>query len=213
MNIDSLKSLVNAKGGIARSNQFAVSMPTFDNATTFDMNILCQSVNLPGRQIMTQERLIGLKGRKMPTGFAQDDVNMSFLLLNDYGAKRNIEAWMDRIINQDTYEIGYTSNYSRDVTIKQLKKGVSFPVFQRNLPSKLQSIPSNIRNRLPSIGPVDFSQGEIDIDFHLRGDNVKYQCVLRDAFPTTMSAVELNNELDGLLQVNVQISYRTWESI
>ena len=169
MNIDTLKALMNAKGGVARSNQFAVTMPAFDNTSSADMNILCQSVNLPGRQIMTQERLIGLKGRKMPTGFAQDDVNMSFLLLNDYGAKRNIEAWMD--------------------------------------------LPSTITNRFPTIGPIDFAQGEVDLDFHFRAENVKYQCVLRDAFPTTMSAVELNNELDGLLQVNVQISYRTWESI
>lgn len=213
MNIDTLKSLMNSKGGVARSNQFAVTMPSFDNATSSDMNILCQSVNLPGRQIMTQERLIGLKGRKMPTGFAQDDVNMSFLLLNDYGAKRNIEAWMGRVINQDTYEIGYTSSYSRDVTIKQLKKGVSFPIFQKNLPSALQNVPSNIKNRLPSIGPVDFAQGEIDLDFHFKRESIKYECVLRDAFPTTLSTVELNNELDGLLQVNVQLSYRTWEAI
>tara|TARA_R110000744_G_scaffold20277_7_gene53218 strand:- start:318 stop:953 length:636 start_codon:yes stop_codon:yes gene_type:complete len=211
MNIDTLKALMNAKGGVARSNQFAVTMPAFDNTSSADMNILCQSVNLPGRQIMTQERLIGLKGRKMPTGFAQDDVNMSFLLLNDYGAKRNIEAWMEKVINQDTYEIGYTGSYSRDVTIKQLRKGVSFPLFQRNLPSL--DLPSTITNRFPTIGPIDFAQGEVDLDFHFRAENVKYQCVLRDAFPTTMSAVELNNELDGLLQVNVQISYRTWESI
>ena len=211
MNVDKLKSLVGAKGGLARPNQFVVHFPTLGSANMSDMNILCQSAQFPDRQIVTQERLIGIKGRKMPTGFVQDDVTFTFLLLNDYGARRHIEEWMGKVINQDTYEIGYTTDYIEDVHIIQLRKGVSFPVFQRNLPNL--RLPSNVQNRLPKVGALDFAQGEFDLDVIYRQDQKMYECVLRDAFPTSLSAIELNNELDGLIQVSVQLSYRTWEAI
>ena len=37
--------------------------------------------------------------------------------------------------------------------------------------------------------------------------------LLVDAFPTTVSAIELNNELDGLVQVTVQLPYTRWKAI
>ena len=190
MNIDSLKSLVSRKGGLARSNLFQVvlpSIPGFNKYSTSDINILCSNVNLPGRQIMTQERLIGIKGRKMPNGFASDDVNMTFYCLNDYGIKEYFEAWQNRVINQDTYEIGYTQDYCRDVRIAQLEKGIAF-----------------------DLGGFNIFGINVDIDIYTRG-KIVYECVLMDAFPTTMNAIELNNEQDGLVQLSVQLSYKNWK--
>ena len=37
--------------------------------------------------------------------------------------------------------------------------------------------------------------------------------MLENAFPTTMGAIELNNELDGLVQIQVQLSYTKWKAI
>ena len=187
MKLDVFKSVISKGGGVARQNQFFVSLPslTYDAS---DLNILCASVNLPGRQILTMERLIGLKGRKMPNGFASDDVSMTFYVLNDYKVKKYFEDWQNRVINQNTYEVGYPEDYVQDVTISQLQKGLAFDF------------------------PIDKIFGiNIDVDVRTKA-KVVYQCKLLDAYPTSMSAIELNNEMDGLIQLNVQLSYRNWVS-
>jgi len=191
--IDTLKSVISKRRGVARSNLFRVYLPTdisgSHNLSSDELNVLCTNVNLPGRQILTQERLIGIKGRKMPTGFASDDVSMTFYCLNDYGIREYFEAWQDLIISQNTYEIAYTNEYCRDIEIAQLKKGMGFDV------------------------PIDRIFGlNVDIDIRTK-EEIIYKCKLLEAFPTTMNAIELSNELDGLVQLNVQLSYRNWSSI
>lgn len=123
--IERIKSFVNARNGFARPNLFQVTMPTIrelPGITSDEIDVLCASCNLPGRQILTQERLIGIKGRKMPTGFAADDVTMVFYLMQDYGIKKYFEEWQNYIIDQDTYEIKYPDNYAAPVRIRQLRK-------------------------------------------------------------------------------------------
>lgn len=186
MNIDQLKAAAKKGQGFARTNLFYVSLPPLGNFNSSDINVLCTNVNLPGRQILTQERLIGIKGRKMPNGFAQDDVNMSFYVTNDYMIKKYFETWQELVVSQDTYEIRYPRDYVQDVRIAQLKRGMGFDF------------------------PIDKLFG-INIDIDIRtSDKIVYECKLLDAFPSTMNVIELNNEMDGLVQLNVQLSYRNW---
>lgn len=162
--IEDLKSLISSKGGASRSNLFKVILQPLAGVTTDELNIICRDVQLPGRQILTRERIIGLQTRKIAYGFAQEDVSMTFLLLNDYGAKRYFELWQNLAINQQTFEIGYKKDYSRPVSIYQLDQ---------------------------------------------LGRTV-YKCDLLEAFPTTINAIPLNNEENGLVEVNVQLSYTNW---
>lgn len=199
MSIEQLKSLASKKRGFARSNLFQVTLPSipgFNKYSGGDLNILCTNVNLPGRQILTQERLIGIKGRKMPNGFASDDVSMTFYCLNDYGIKEYFEKWQDRVINQATHSIGYTTDYCRDIRIRQLERG------------------SGGKRKLGEIDVPSFDVGifSVNVDINLfTSTKTVYECVLLDAFPTTMNPIELNNEQDGLVQLNVQLSYRNWK--
>jgi len=197
--IDQLKSLVTKKDGFGRSNLFRVILPSGIGAATQELNLLCSNVNLPGRQIFTRERLIGVKGRKMPYGFGSDDVSMTFYCLNDYGTRRYIEAWQNLVLNQETYEIGYPSDYARDITIDQLSKNAT-----QKLTFEMPAVDNLLSNIIPGLN--------IDIDLTV-STNISYKCILMDAFPTTMNVIELNNELDGLVQLNVQFSYRNWRSI
>jgi hypothetical protein len=189
MNINGLKAAASKGQGFARSNAFQVILPSLSKYDSRELNVLCTNVNLPGRQIMTQERLIGIKGRKMPNGFASDDISMTFYVMNDFTIKEYFEEWQNKVINQDTFEIGYPSTYAQQVTITQLKRGMALDL------------------------PIDkFFGFNIDLDIRTR-DSASYQCRLLDAYPTTMNQIELNNELDGLVQLNVQLSYRNWEKI
>ena len=188
MNVDQFKAVAAKGKGFARSNQFFVSLPSLGKYDTSDLNVLCSNVNMPGRQIMTQERLIGIKGRKMPNGFASDDVNLTFHVMNDYMVRSYFEEWQDMTISQDTFEVKYPKDYCKDVTISQLKKGMAFDF------------------------PIDKIFG-INVDIDIRTKNsIVYEVKLMDAFPTTMNSITLSDELDGLIQLNVQLSYRNWTS-
>lgn len=175
INIDGLKAYVNSKNGFARTNAWQVVLPQligFDIATE-ELNVLCKDVNLPGRQIATNERVVGMKATKQAYAFLQDDVSMTFHLLNDYRIKEYFEHWMNIIIDQDdAYTLAYPDEYSGDIAISQLRKG--------------------------NINSVD--------------DTIVYTCVLENAFPTTMNAINLNNEQAGIVELNVQLSYRNWST-
>ena len=43
-------------------------------------------------------------------------------------------------------------------------------------------------------------------------DTIVYTCILEDAFPTTVNAINLNNEQAGIVELNVQLSYRNWST-
>jgi len=45
------------------------------------------------------------------------------------------------------------------------------------------------------------------------GGGSVYSVQLIDAFPTTVTSIDLNNELDGLVQVTAQFSYTRWKAI
>lgn len=211
-NIDQFKSLMSRKGGIARANVFRVKLPSIPGATSEEVNLLCKDVQLPGRQIMTNERLIGMKTEKIPYGYAVTEVSLTFHVMNDYGIKQYFEQWQNLAVDQNTFEVGYQKGkggYAFDIVIEQLKKGISLPVY--STPIGLPRLPTIVQNRLPQLGPFDLAQGQLDIDF-VTPEQIAYSCTLLDAFPTSMNAIQLNNELDGLVELNIQMSYTNWKS-
>ena len=179
LGVDDFKSLVSSKGGLARSNLFSVTFPTIPGGspTNREINLLCKDIILPGRQITTRERTIGLTTRKMAYGYLVDDVSMTFHVMNDYGIKEYFEAWQNLAVDQDTYEVGYKSDYAKEIVINQIRKGSGSSVLTTN---------------------------------QLFDDQIVYSCKLLEAFPTTINSIQLNNELDGILELNVQLSYTNW---
>ena len=171
--INDLKSLLIEQKGLASANQYKVLLPVLPNVaiTSQQLNILCKSASLPGRQIMTNERVVGALGEKMAYGYAVDDVSLTFHVTNTFDLKKYFDAWQNLIFNQDTYELNFkkgADGYGKTVEIQQFTKNDS--------------------------------------------GRPNYTVVLEDAFPTTVNAVELNNELDGLIELNVQLSYTNWRT-
>lgn len=93
-----------------------------------DMFLLCDSVNIPGRQIVTQEHYTSVRGIKKPNSFIDEDVTMTFNLTNDYYAWSYWQSWMDLIVQKQDdnfYSFGFRSDYTTDITIQQMG-GVDF---------------------------------------------------------------------------------------
>lgn len=195
MSVDQLKSLASAKLGFARSNSFLVELPTVFGGNSAlsrlatlggnELNLLCSNVNLPGKQILTQDRRIGMEFQKVAYGYAVDDVTMIFYALNDYGIKKYIDNWMNLTVNQDGHTVKYKEEYQKDIRIHQLRK----PLINKSI-----------------------DVGKVNVNIGLAQGTV-YSVQLQKAFPTSVSSIDLNNELDGLVQVAVQFSYTKWKAV
>lgn len=205
--IDELKSIATAKLGFARNNQFLVQLPSvgsgnnflgflgdlfplpsipgtpLNNApTTREMNVLCATAQLPGKQILTTDRRIGMEMQKMAYGYAVPEVNLTFYLMNDYGVKTYFDSWIKSTINEEAGTPAYKNEYQHSIKIHQLRR-----------PIKGTSV---------NVGPLG-------INFDFGGGSI-YVCELLEAFPTSLSTIELSNELDGLVQLSVTFSYTRW---
>lgn len=183
--IDELKSLVSRRNGLARPNQFLVELPAIGGISPSEMNILCTRASLPDKQILTADRRISMEFEKIAYGYAVPDVSFSFLAMNDYGPRRYFDSWRSQIINEETLEVGYKVDYEFPVKIHQLKRPVAG--FSRN------------------VGPINVS---LDI-----GGGSVYSVELINSFPTSIQSIDLSNELDGLVEVSVAMSFTNWKSI
>ena len=192
--VDQMKSLIGKKGGLAMANLWKVQLPNLGVEASYDLNLLCKDVQLPGRQILTQERIIGMKQKKVAYGYAEEDVSMTFYVMNDYGIKEYFDEWQSRIIDFQTKELKYKDDYVFDIEITQLQK--------------------KKRNGLSVNFEIDFTANNLAdlFDFSITSDIEVYKCKLIRAFPTTINALQLNSEQNGLLELNVQFSYDDWVS-
>tara|TARA_A100001011_G_scaffold338398_1_gene369205 strand:- start:37 stop:675 length:639 start_codon:yes stop_codon:yes gene_type:complete len=199
--IDTIKAAISSGGGIAKSNNFLVELPNIGGSMR-TMNILCNGVNMPGKQITTLDRRIGMEFEKIAYGYAVDDVNMSFNMPNSYLPKKYFDNWRSIIIDENRQVAAYKNSYSRSIKIHQLRN----------------SLPSNAFNI--QVGPVGIKvPGVNDIlnTFASRKDiNVStsaYTVELIEAFPVQMSPIQFSNEADQMAQFNVSIAYTRWRRI
>jgi hypothetical protein len=199
--IDQFKSMASLKMGFARSNQFLVELPTNlggkPGATGFvgilnkigsllggdNMNILCSQAQLPGKAILTHDRFVGMEAQKVAYGYNAPPVTMTFYCMNDYSIVKYFDEWRALTINEETGEAYYKKTYVRPVKVHQLRK--------------------------PIIGKT-VGAGPIRINIGL-GAGTVYGVELIDAFPVSVSTIELSNELDGLVQLNVEFAYTNWK--
>lgn len=208
ISIDDFKSQVGKGGGMAMGNLFKIFLPPLTGDAR-EMNLLCKAASLPGRQILSTEKQIGLQTTKVAYGHAVEDITLTFYCLNDMKVREYFEIWQNLAVNQETQEVGYFDNYTHPVIIQHIKKGTAFPIAKKEL-YDAGKIPSFIRNRLPRLGPLDLAQGQFDLNL-IFGDDITYTVVLDKAYPTTLQAIELSNDGE-LLEVSVQLSFKNWKS-
>lgn len=205
--VNEIKGLASSRLGFARTNSFLVTVPSLvgnvslaeavgsllpsipglneQPASPRDLNILCKSAEIPGKQILTINRNIAMTNEKVAYGYAVNDLSMTFYAMNDYGTKLYFDKWMDFIADQNTNEVRYHSEYRRPIEIHQLRR----PIITKSLQA-----------------------GPIDINLNVGGGTV-YSVKLLEAYPTSMSSIALSNDLDGLVELTIQFSYKKWEKV
>jgi len=196
VSVDSLKSTIGNRGGLARGNRFAIYMsypggPGLLNTNPLslltniandgfnvhalvndprDIFLLCESVQIPGKRIVTMDQFHTHFSVKRPYTKMTDEVTCTFLLTNDYYIRKYFDNWQEQIVDsQNSPKIGYLGDYATDVIIQQIS-------------SKQEMIPG-------------------------------YQIKLINAFPLAVGAIELSNvQENSVLQVMITFAYDTWES-
>ena len=187
MSIDTLKSVIGKKGGLAPGNRFnvifappAVSLLNLNPENIVgsiisggfsianlindprDISILCTKATLPGRTVSTFDHQDTVQQNKYPQTFIDEEVSMTFRLTNDYYIKNMFETWMSGIFDTESYRVGFKKDYSVDVVIQQLN--------QKNIPV--------------------------------------YGVKMEKCFPTNLSSVELDNTADNTMsEVTVTWAY------
>jgi len=125
MEIDKLKSAVMRRDGLARANRFeALIIPPAqafagDVEKARDMNIFCEQISFPGRQIQTFETNYVRQQIKVAQSFINEDVSITFNLTNDMFIKDIFDRWTNLIIDRDTFKKNYDSVYKRDMYLYQ----------------------------------------------------------------------------------------------
>lgn len=157
--IESIKSVLYPRGGIAERSKYRVILPSINTAPTAraqDLDVLCQSVQLPGRVLLTHDRRVGAEFTKVAYGDMVGDVSMSFIETGRYDLRRYFEAWQNLVFNQETKEAGWLrgtagdEGYGKTVYIYQLSRDLETTIYKCEL---LNAWPL-------SIGPYDFNAGE-----------------------------------------------------
>lgn len=186
--IEDLKGKLTSKNGIAAANQYRVELPRFGGASSRTLDVVCKEVNMPGKQILTLDRQMGIFQEKIANGFAIEDVTMVFHVLNDYGVKKWFDSWQKTIVGDygsGNGFVAYKNSYTKSIKIHQLRK---------------------------PIARFGFDLGPFDINFDAFGSTI-YSVELLEAFPTTLTSIALSNDPDGLVEVSITFSYTKWKKV
>lgn len=118
--IDALKSMIGKHGGLHAGNRFKVlfTPPGNGGLSGEELTLSCEAVQIPGQQITTFEYPYNAIEQlvKVPNGYLNEDVVMTFLLTNDFSIKKTFDAWRKEIIT-DKYLLKYAADYETDITI------------------------------------------------------------------------------------------------
>lgn len=164
------KLLATFREGFAKANRYQVMFPGVTNPESLD--VMCDSVTWPGRQISTNEVFTDMKASRRAYAFINDDVTVSFILSNDWYAWDYLNQWHESVIGnisgQNDFTVNFKEDYQRQIVIRHIDESGKF----------------------------------------------RKEVVLKGAFPTTLSSLELANQNENtVLRVTATFSYENWQSV
>ena len=193
--IEQLKDTVNRAGGIAKSNLFRIILPAQEQARNLDL--LCRSTTMPSRSILTNDRTIGITKNTVAYGYDKSNVTMTFLVLNEPYVRYFFEEWMNLIVDNQTYQLGYYSDYTRNINIQQLKPTTD-----------IETLATKITSGSDPTASTSGNKQDVNIPY-----KVIYNCLLEDAYPIAMSGPQLNDNPDQLAEISVDFVYKNWREV
>jgi hypothetical protein len=188
MNVDNFKSLINKRGGLAPANRFAVYMP------------------LPLVSFDPQELIAKAfkKGNSASNSFVQNPRDLSILCDSVTMPGRQIST-TDLTNNMLSIKMPY--NYiNDDVTMSfHITNDHYMKKFFENWTGRIFD-KKKMTMKYRSSYATDIIIQQLD-----QRDVPVYTCVLKNAYPVTVSSYDLSNESqNGISKINVTFTYEDW---
>ena len=175
--------------GLARNNRYAVAfhgngVAGFDNNNLRSALLFCDSAQLPGQSYATvMNRSFG-ELRETPYDRLYEPITLSFYVDREMQVKYLFDRWMDKIASPATRKYNYYDDYVCNIAIS---------VFD----NYAESSPGS---RMDS--PLRWTEK----------NNETYVVVLHEAYPKSVSAVQLDQANKDVMKVTVTFQYKYWLS-
>ena len=104
------------KFGTVRQSRFDVAIPGIYSK---DLVFRCESVNIPGIQILTKDFNLygGQPSIKIPNGRSNEEIQMTFLAMQDMRDRYFFEEWISDISDFGTNNVAYYDKVAKDISI------------------------------------------------------------------------------------------------
>jgi hypothetical protein len=177
------------KSGVAKGSHFEVQLVLPAELSSMDTRELmyrADSVELPGRSLMTMEHRFGNYGplNKIPYGQMYSESSISFILSEDMREKEFFEVWQNSIIQTGAFE-------------------------QRGTQSDFYGYSQSQFN--PRY--FDDYAGSIIIRQYGSGGQLRSIHTLVECYPIIMSPITMSWSDDAIAKMNVQFSYRNYKAV
>lgn len=94
-----------------------------DSASIPNLMIRCSNVTVPGRNISTIGYRIYGPTRQMPYEILYNgEINLTYILSRDMGERGFFEKWMNAVLNNQDYKVGFYDNYVGALAIHVLDR-------------------------------------------------------------------------------------------
>ena len=144
MDLNKFYSTISDAQGLARSNRYAVHIPTgalfkkahdvavangwdtsyFEDFEVADaigdrLTLFCKKAELPGMQFTTDEIRYYGEAFKFPYMIAYENISFSFYVGNDMLERKFWDAWMYSVMDPNSHDFNFNVEYAMDIYIDQ----------------------------------------------------------------------------------------------
>ena len=105
---------------VARPNRFEVSIPNVIGLNSQNLNLRCETAELPSRTFTTTEQKFGSNPiEKYPYQTTYNDLTLTFIVSGDMSEKKFFDSWMELVMPSNTFNPQYKNNYTVQMKITQ----------------------------------------------------------------------------------------------
>jgi hypothetical protein len=155
-----------------------------------DISLRIDSLELPGKQLATEEVQYYGPPRKSAYGMVYEDLTFNVYLSKDLKERDFFSAWMDLVFNYNTSHVSYYNEIISKCTFESYDASLN--------EEKNVNTSSNVRNRLNA---TENDQLE---------NYVKYSVDFEEAYPISIGTITYAYASDEIARLPVTMAYRKW---
>lgn len=180
------------KFGTVRQSRFDVAIPGYPESA-----LRCESVNIPGIQILTKDFSLygGQPIVKIPNGRSNEEIQMTFLAMQDMRDRYYFEEWIHKISDFETNNVAYYDNVAKTIWIT---------IYNENAFTKSQvdsGMVGDVKPGTPKLLPKEEQTVNLV---------PVYTAQLVKAIPTRIEMMQVSwADYDTLLKYSVSFSYES----